>query len=113
MHRKEIINHGNEIDGDNEDVVEAKLVIKPGMAERDWKMRLDMAVGVLRYRRGSATNDMPDARGDRRSAMARRLQKKGKADECDAVQWMCRVEDDEVVDGGHEGCDCGTCRGTD
>ncbi len=72
-HRQEIASHGDEIDGDSEDVAEAmiSLVIKPAMAECDRKMGLGMAGGDRRDRRGSAINDTPDARGYRATVVGR------------------------------------------
>jgi hypothetical protein len=73
-HRQEIVSRGNEIDGDNEDVVEAttSLAIRLTMAERDRKTRPGVAEGVRRDRRGSAIDGAPDARGEHGSAAARR-----------------------------------------
>jgi hypothetical protein len=39
--------------------------------------------------------------------------RKGEVDEHGAARRTCRAEDDEIADGEHEGCDCGTCEGTD
>nr|BAD16912.1 hypothetical protein [Oryza sativa Japonica Group]BAD16947.1 hypothetical protein [Oryza sativa Japonica Group] len=81
VHRQEIVSHGDEIDGDNEDVAEAttSLAIRPTMAERDWKTRPGVAEGVRRDRRGSAMDGAPDARGDRGSAAAGRLVMEGRS----------------------------------
>jgi hypothetical protein len=57
----------------------------------------------------------PDARGEHGSAAARRPLTEGQ----NRLAWRgaarrtCRADDDEIVDGEHEGCDCGECEGTD
>jgi hypothetical protein len=110
-HRQEIVSRGNEIDGDNEDFVEvtSSLAIRPAMAERDWKTGQGVAKGVRRDRR----DGVPNARGDHGSAEAGRPVTEGRSRRaCGTARQTCRAEDDVIVDGGHEGCDCSTCKGT-
>nr|AAK52549.1 Hypothetical protein [Oryza sativa Japonica Group] len=77
------------------------------MAERDRKTRPGVAEGDRRDRRGSTMDGAPDARGERGSAVAGRPLTEGQSRR--AWRGTADVEgrDDEVVDGEHEGCDCG------
>jgi hypothetical protein len=55
----------------------------------------------------------PDARNDRGSAAVGRPVTEGRSRRAWRGTTDMEGRDDEIVDGEHEGCDCGACEGTD
>ena len=89
------------------------LAIRPAMAERERKTRPGVAEGDRRDRRGSTMDGTPDARSERGSTAAGMPVTEGRSRRAWRGPADVQGQDDEVVDGEHESCDCGACGGTD